>query len=107
MFVYPGSAPCIRILIVNDAPSIMALFIDLLTGDLPSFKHDTATDGDQVVLGVRYVQLAGDITSREALATGESTGGKVEQATTIRLTGPHTDGSNGTYRRERRWSCKL
>jgi hypothetical protein len=107
MSVYPNSAPCIRVLIVNDVPSIVALVIDLLTGVLQGFEHDTAADGDQVVPGVGYVQLASDITGREALATGESAQGKVEQATTIRLTVPHTDGANGTYRRERGWSCKL
>jgi hypothetical protein len=58
--VYPSSAPYIRILIINDEPSIVDLFIDLLTGDPQGFKLDTATDGDQVVPGVGYAQLASD-----------------------------------------------
>lgn len=105
--VYPRPAPYIRILIVNDEPSTVDLYIDLLTGDPQGFKLDTAMAGDQVVPGVGYAQLASDITGREALATGESASGKVGQATTIRLRVPHTDGSNGTCQRERRWSCKL
>jgi hypothetical protein len=107
MFVYPSSALCIRILIVNDAPSIVALFTDLLTGDLQGFKHDTATDGDRLVAGVGYAQLAGDITGREALAAGEGARGKVGQATMIGLAVPYPDGANGTYLRKSRLSCNL
>jgi signal transduction histidine kinase len=75
LLVCPSSAPYIRILIVKDKPALVDLFIDLLTGDLQSFKLDTATDADRVVPGVGYAQLASDTPGREALATGESVRG--------------------------------
>src|SRR5436309_599565 len=45
MPLYPTSAPDIRILIVDDEPAIVDLFVDLLAGDPRGFHLETATDG--------------------------------------------------------------
>jgi hypothetical protein len=67
IYVYPSPALYIRTLIVNDRPSIVDLFIHLLIGDLQGFKLDTATEGDQVVPGVGYAQLASDTQDEKRL----------------------------------------
>jgi excisionase family DNA binding protein len=56
MPLYPTSAPDIRILIVDDEPYIVDLFVDLLTGDPRGFKLDTATDGYDALIKVGMFQ---------------------------------------------------
>jgi excisionase family DNA binding protein len=53
---YPTLAPAARILIVDDEPFIVQLFVDLLTSDARGFVLDTALDGYEALLKVGAFQ---------------------------------------------------
>jgi two-component system, OmpR family, response regulator VicR len=52
MPLYPTSAPDIRILIVDDEPTVVKLFVDMLADDPRGFILDTATDGYDALIKV-------------------------------------------------------
>jgi hypothetical protein len=88
----PISALYICILIINEAPSIVKLFADLLT------KEEGTGMGLGLAICRRVVQ--------EHHGTSEISS-TVGQGATLCLTLPRSNGSNGTYLRERRLSGNL
>jgi excisionase family DNA binding protein len=58
MPLYPASAPGMRILIVDDEPDIVDLFVRLLADDPRRFQLDTATDGYDALIKVGMFQPA-------------------------------------------------
>lgn len=52
MPAYPGPQSETRILIVDDEPAIVDLFVDVLTRDPRRFKLETATDGYEALIKV-------------------------------------------------------
>ncbi len=52
MPAYPVPSPDVGILIVDDEPAIVALFVDFLTADPRGFKLEMATDGYEALIRV-------------------------------------------------------
>jgi excisionase family DNA binding protein len=52
MLLHPTPAPDIRILIVDDEPAIVDLFVDLFAGDPRGFHLETATDGYDALIKI-------------------------------------------------------